>query len=1406
MKYTKTTLKELTRQYAIVLKKCAILNMLVLAGSLCATPAMADSINLDETYPDGVVSGNLIYQSGGTASLNTETVDVSGDVWARKGSSLLIGDKGQTNNVTVTAPSWTIYADTNNPAKQSLVSISANDTITVSTTGYGVGAMAGGRIDLKGKVVNIEATGTENDDLRAIMSHNNTTDATDNFATVNITADQINVAAENGIGISAMSQGRVNLIGDTTIKAKKAIVARGDAVVNINKDSDHIVKMDGDISFDFHKATSGTKIDALVDVTLSGDESYWNGNTVAAWSGEAPDESYLKVSSSSLTLKDGATWNAAKIIDSGDNTEGSKYAALNNLNIAKGNVNVLDTEQGIVVENVKTQDAAFSGGSLTVLNELSAENSTFKNSVSENSGGALHNQGTATLTGGSFENNSIKNTSTGYAYGGAVRNDGQMTIDNVAFTGNSIDTNGIGGAFFVGKDSETTISNSTFDSNTATWGGAGYTSTNAKQLTITDSQFTNNEAAGVGALGVFSKADLTNVSFTGNKATDAADDGAGALFLGAVSQTTITGGTFENNTSASVGGAIATRSGSQASNVDAKLDIVDTVFKNNTAGKSGGAIYNAFYSSQTDVSNVWIDNSSFEGNKAAENGGAIYNDGATDKVSNHTSMHLGKVAFSQNEAAGQGGAIFNGSTLTIEDGSEFVENNASQGGAISNVDGTLTLGNDIHFVGNTATVASAISNVGTAAGSASVTMGNNVLFDGNEADTYAGAILSQNANLTIGDSAQFLSNKSGVAGEEHSGGAIAMDSNQAEGQSTGIIGNNATFDGNIATKSGGAIYVYESSDADIAFKVGDNATFKDNVAAKNGGAVALYGTSGTIDGQEGFIIGSNASFSGNTAGGDGGAIYVSDFGNKTATLTVGPDAVFENNTANGEGGAIYNNGTVTFDGNATFANNTANGVANDVHNTGSLIFNGNTSFTGGVTGNGDIVFNGDKLDIGSSVIQGSSISIKDGSTLRANLLSGTAGFDAATLSGDNLNLIIEQGALGGSLVFAQGNADSLTFVNDNNLFDIVVQDGNVIIDRKATDSVVNQFVSTGVMDETTAMGVVTMTEAKGTTPQARALAAAIVELAQSKDIADQQKAGELAKAAQPTRAPIRHAVTTNTQVLRAASTRMAQLRQGRSGGDLAQAKLSPWVRGLFNKNHNSQGDGFDAYTHGFAFGVDAQVTEDWLIGLGYARTTSTVKEYNRRTHINGDNYFLYGKYQPAQWYIESTLNYGHNKNKVEAVGLTSDYSIDTYGAQLFSGYQYGIADNYAGIRYTYVKPDKYNNGLNMVNEKNTQVATAVIGTRIAKEFQYSDSVAFKPEFRLAGTYDFKSDNSVANVNVIGGNTLYSVDGRRLHRAALESGVGLTAKYGKMEVSADYDIEWRVSNFAQTGMLKLKYNF
>lgn len=38
--------------------------------------------------------------------------------------------------------------------------------------------------------------------------------------------------------------------------------------------------MDGNISFDYNDVTSKTGVDAIVDVVLVGEESYWNGNTI----------------------------------------------------------------------------------------------------------------------------------------------------------------------------------------------------------------------------------------------------------------------------------------------------------------------------------------------------------------------------------------------------------------------------------------------------------------------------------------------------------------------------------------------------------------------------------------------------------------------------------------------------------------------------------------------------------------------------------------------------------------------------------------------------------------------------------------------------------------------------------------------------------------------------------------------------------------------------------------------------------------------------------------------------------------------------------------------------------------------------------------------------------------------
>ncbi len=193
-------------------------------------------------------------------------------------------------------------------------------------------------------------------------------------ATLDIKGENIFIknSAEKGVGVAAMSQGVVNIEGNTTIQAQKAIAARGGAKVNVNTSGENTVKMLGDIDFDYDKATSGTSIDAYIDVTLAGDESFWTGNTVVTYD-EKPEAEKLAVSNAKLTMKDGAVWNATKITDNKADVKGRYYTALNDLIINGGTVNIADTTRGITIDRIVANDATFTGGMLNVNESIDIE-------------------------------------------------------------------------------------------------------------------------------------------------------------------------------------------------------------------------------------------------------------------------------------------------------------------------------------------------------------------------------------------------------------------------------------------------------------------------------------------------------------------------------------------------------------------------------------------------------------------------------------------------------------------------------------------------------------------------------------------------------------------------------------------------------------------------------------------------------------------------------------------------------------------------------------------------------------------------------------------------------------------------------------------------------------------------
>lgn len=418
-------------------------------------------------------------------------------------------------------------------------------------------------------------------------------------------------------------------------------------------------------------------------------------------------------------------------VDFDDNNAGENGGAIFNYSSVDGIASIKFNGEVEFENNIAGQNggAIYNNGTL----DLSKAESTFVGNKANESGGAIYNQGALTLNDAEFKGNSVT-----AGDGGAIRIDvtnGAKTVikdsefsENKALGYASADS----GAISI-RNGDVKIADSEFDKNEAMFGGAMYLYTGNNHyvsVDINETKFEGNKALAGGAIvSVASNKNnengglrLTDVKFNANNASDNEGDGGGALFLGAQSQTYITRGVFNGNTSAAVGGAISMRDGDSGNNKDAKLDIVDSVFANNEAATQGGAIYSTFYNSVQEIDNVYLGGSSFVNNKANE-GGAIYNEGNADLGNNFASMKLENVSFVGNTASDKGGAIFNGADAVINMSgvNTFVNNIANKGandiynaGTLNITGGETTIGGGILGNGTLTLAEGAVLNIGNA--------------------------------------------------------------------------------------------------------------------------------------------------------------------------------------------------------------------------------------------------------------------------------------------------------------------------------------------------------------------------------------------------------------------------------------------------------------------------------------------------------------------------------------------------------------------------------------------------------------------------------------------------------------------------------------------------------------------
>ena len=733
--------------------------------------------------------------------------------------------------------------------------------------------------------------------------------------------------------------------------------------------------------------------------------------------------------------------------------------------------------------------------------------------------------------------------------------------------------------------------------------------------------------------------------------------------------------------------------------------------------------------------------------------------------------------------------------ISVGADSVFSGNKAEIGGAVAifKLEGALTIGANTQFLNNEAKYdGGAIGNYGGAV------LTDNVLFKGNKAQTGSSDFQAIGGGaMSLGIDAQteinnsiFENNTSG-----YSGGAIAMRKTlQTTEVATGNTRNklnitNSKFTGNKALGT-----VTDTSDSSI-------------LSSGNGGAIANNFATTTV---------TNTIFENNEAKNFGGAVFnmmyeklaagsqsPKEFHTDKGGVIAIADSIFTNNTAGSEGGAVYNmkNAAINFSGNNVFSGNTAGGKANDIHNEGAINVAGDLTLDGGISGDGTITF-----------AKGSNLSVKVNKTAIANNVVN---------NGATLNMVFDTG-FEGEYKLVTGSLDKeFDGYNNNALYNIASSKNGTYQISKKTAQEISEAVS-ATQNEANVIAALTAQSDTGNA-KANIIANSINDALQSGNEAEIAAAKEAASALAPDVAPVvsQTETTVANQIYSAIGTRLSgginNANQGISSGDMLD-DAAVWVQGLYNKsklNNTSKAYGYDADTYGAAFGLEKYVTKATKLGAGYAYNSTDIDGHNRDTDVHTNTLFAYGEYKPNNWFVNGIMSYGwsdYKEKKHSVVDVKSKYDVDTFGLQAMTGYDFNLPQAFtltpeAGVRYAHVDQDSYTDDAGQsVKSHKGNIWTGVAGAKLSKAFAADNGMIFKPELRLAATYDLKNDKGNTLVTLANG-TSYSVQGTALKRFGVEVGAGVTADLSdNVELSMGYEGRFRSHYQDHTGLINAKYKF
>ena len=282
------------------------------------------SANASKSFANGV------RQSGGKVTLGSEgksvTISANGFSDEENGPTTKAVMLEEEGDLTIEGKTIAISSNgrglqASEPSIMRVGNREKTELISIESESMGVFALTGAKIDMQAQKISVVSKASG---LGAIHTQNNqeNPEPSDDASFVTIKADNLEVTntAEGGAGLSAFSNGKLDVDANLIIKATNALDVRGNSRVNINTDTStqKATKLDGDIVFETPWTTndshnSGKLINSHVTVNLSGNDSYWNGRSYQKYNGKTSVsldrvENYGAVTDFALTVSNGAQW------------------------------------------------------------------------------------------------------------------------------------------------------------------------------------------------------------------------------------------------------------------------------------------------------------------------------------------------------------------------------------------------------------------------------------------------------------------------------------------------------------------------------------------------------------------------------------------------------------------------------------------------------------------------------------------------------------------------------------------------------------------------------------------------------------------------------------------------------------------------------------------------------------------------------------------------------------------------------------------------------------------------------------------------------------------------------------------------------------------------------------------